>query len=77
MDDEVSFLWLDDELYAKGRFLVKGAIMTILEPLKMYGQEVYVNGAVEEIWKICEDWGIYVRGDLDKPLSIEYVRRDK
>lgn len=77
MDDEIGFVWLDDNLYNKGKFLVRGAIMRILEPLALYGQKVYVDQAIEEIWKICEDWGMYVRGDIDKPLAIEYVRRNK
>ena len=74
-EEDIGFVWLDDELYNKGKFLVRGTIMNILKPLEMYGQKSYVEQAIEELWKVCEDWGIYVRGNIDKPLSIEYVRR--
>ena len=77
MDDDIIYTVLSDDLYNKGKFLVRGAIMNILKPLELYGQKPYVEQAIEEIWKICEDWGLYVRGDIDKPLAIEYVRRKK
>ncbi len=77
MDDDYGFVWLEEDLYAKGKFLVRGAITQILEPLEMYGQKEYVLSAVEEIWKIVEDWGFWVRGDLSKPISVDYIRRNK
>ena len=75
--EEYGFPWLDEKLYNKGRFLTKGMIQDVLKVFDIYGMGVYIPGAVEELWKVCEDWGMYVRGDLDKPLSIDYVRRAK
>jgi len=42
----------------------------------MYGLGVYVPGAVAEIVKLTEDFSLRVRG-MDKPISIEYIRRRK
>ena len=75
--EELGYVVLSDEDYNKGKFLVRGAIMKVMKPLKMYGQTLYVEQAIEELWRVCEDWGIYVRGDLSKPISIEYVRRNR
>jgi hypothetical protein len=77
MDEELGFVTLSDEDYAKGRFLLQGSITKILEPLRMYGQNDYVNQAIIELTKLAEDWGVYVRGDLSKPISVEYIRRVK
>jgi len=41
-----------------------------------YGMDVYIPGAIEEIVKLAEDFGIRVRGG-DKPISLEHVRRHK
>ena len=71
------YIVLSDEDYNKGRFLLQGAITTILEPLRMYGQKEYVERAIVEIMKAAEDWGLYIRGDLNKPISIAYIRRQK
>jgi len=68
--------WLPDDKYNKGKFLLRGAIMEILNPLRMYGQSAYVDQAILELGKLFDDWGLYVRG-APKPLNINYVRRDK
>ena len=73
-DEEFGFIVLDDASYNKGKFLLQGAVTTILEPLRMYGQGEYVQQAILEIVKLAEDWGLYVRG-VDKPISANYVRR--
>jgi len=77
MDEELGYITLSEEDYAKGRFLLQGSITKILEPLRMYGQSDYVNQAIIELTKLAEDWGVYVRGDLTKPISVEYIRRVK
>ena len=42
----------------------------------LYGLGDWVPGAIEEIVKLAEDFGLRVRG-VDKPISIDYVRRRK
>ena len=41
----------------------------------MYGTEAFVHGAVQEIVRLAEDFGLRVRG-VDKIISIEKVRRN-
>lgn len=77
-DDEPTYIVLDDDLYAKGIFLLRGQYTKVLkECFDMYGQGIYIPGAVDTLVRLAEDWGLYVRGDVDKPISADYVRRDK
>lgn len=41
-----------------------------------YGMEPFVQGAINEIVSLAEDFGLRVRG-IDKPLSIELIRRNR
>ena len=72
---EGGYIVLSDMAYSKGKFLLQAQIMKILEPLRMYGQGAYCDQALTELVKLAEDWGQYVRGDLGKPISIDYIRR--
>jgi len=72
---EDGYIVLSDMAYNKGKFLLQGQVMKILEPLRMYGQGDYCDQALVELVRLAEDWGQYVRGDLDKPISIDYIRR--
>ena len=72
---EGGYIVLSDMAYNKGKFLLQAQIMKILEPLRMYGQGAYCDQSLTELVKLAEDWGQYVRGDLDKPISIDYIRR--
>lgn len=77
MMEEDGYIVLSDEDYFKGRSLFQFEVTEILKPLRMYGQQEYVACAIVEIVKLAEDWGQYIRGDLSKPISIEYIRRVK
>lgn len=77
MEEELGYITLSDEDYAKGKFLLQGAITTIMNPLRMYGQDEYVSQTIVWLVKLAEDFGVYVRGDLSKPISEKYVRRQK
>lgn len=70
------YLILDDESYAKAVGQLKLAIGAVLSVFSMYGMDVYIRGAQDEIVQLAEDFGQRVRGDLDKPISIEYIRRN-
>jgi len=41
----------------------------------MYGTEAFVHGAVQEIVRLAEDFGLRVRG-VDKVIDIRAVRRN-
>lgn len=77
MDEELGYVVLSDEDYAKARFLLQGSITTILEPLRMYGQGDYVSQAIMELTKLAEDFSLHTRGDFSKPISVEYIRRKR
>ncbi len=46
----------------------------MLAPFCMYGMDVLVPGAVREIVRLAEDFGLRVRG-VDQAISLEDVRR--
>ncbi len=66
--------WLNDEDYAKAVGQLKLQFGTMLEPLRMYGQKEYVSQVLKEAVKLCEDFGLRVRG-IDKTISLEIIRR--
>ena len=76
MDEELGYITLSDEDYNKGRTLYQMAITEIMKPLRMYGQNDYVNQAIIWLTKLGEDYAQYNRGMLDKPISSKYVQRD-
>ena len=76
--------WLSTEDYAKAVGQLRLQAAGIFDFLKvdekipvryMYGCAPFVQGAVDEIARLCEDFGLRVRG-LDKPLSLYLVRRN-
>ena len=74
MDEDTH--WLAEEKYAKFKGIYRLQLNMVFEPFKMYGQEAYIPGAIDEIVKLSEYWCMSVRG-IEKPISIEYVRRKK
>ncbi len=65
----------DEYAKAKGQFRLQ--LNGVFEPFRMYGQDIYIRGAIEEIVHLTEDFAIRVRGDKDKPISLDYIRRPK
>ena len=76
MDDEFAYVVLTDADYAKAVGLFRMAVGGVLSVFNMYGMGDYIGAAQEEIVKLAEDFGQVVRG-VDKPISLEYIRRDK
>ena len=68
--------WLVEEKYVKFKGIYRLQLNVVFEPFRMYGQDAYIPGAIDEIVKLSEDWCLAVRG-IDKPISIEYIRRRK
>ena len=48
----------------------------VLEPFRKYGLAEFIPGAIKEIVQLTEDFGLRVRG-VDKPISLDYIRRRK
>lgn len=68
--------WLSDEEYQKVVSQLRLQFNGIFQSFHMYGLDAYIPGAIEECVKLCEDYGLRVRG-IDKPLSLELIRRQK
>ena len=68
--------WLSDEDYAKavGQFRIQ--LNGVFEPFNIYGLDVYIPGAIKEVVRLAEDFGLRVRGQ-DKPISLKMVRNRK
>lgn len=76
-DEEFCYTVLSDESYGKAVGQFKMAVGGVLSVFNMYGMSVYIGAAQEEIVRLAEDFGQRVRGNLDKPISLEYIRRGK
>jgi hypothetical protein len=66
--------WLPEEEYQKAKTQLAINVGVILQPLSRYGQQVYVDQALPEIIKLCEDFGLRVRG-VNKIISLELMRK--
>ena len=66
--------WLPDTEYAKAVGQLRLQVGGVLSAFRAYGLDVFVPGAVDEIVKLAEDFGLRVRG-VDKPIDLESVRR--
>ena len=74
-EGEGGYIVLNDEDYNKAVGQFKLAVGAVLTCFNMYGMSAYIGGAQTEIVQLAEDFGQRVRG-LDKPISIEYIRRN-
>lgn len=72
--DDIPFISLGDEDYAKAVGMFRMAVGAVLKVFDMYGMGAYIGGAQVEITKLAEDFGLAVRG-VDKPISLDYIRR--
>jgi len=76
MDDDIIYTTLSDEDYAKAIGQFRLAVGATLQVFNMYGMGEFIAGVQDEIVRLAEDFGLRVRG-IDKPISIDYVRRAK
>ena len=70
-------IYLPDEEYKKAVGQLRLQLNGVFEPFTgkvHYGLNVFVPGAIVEVVKLCEDFGLRVRG-IDKPISLEMIRR--
>ena len=68
--------WLPPDRYAKLKGQTQLQMAKILEPFNMYGQDIYIKGAIESIMMVVEETWDVIRGQ-DKPIDIETVRRKR
>ena len=60
--------WLEENRYNKLMGQTKLVVGQILNPLRMYGQEVFVDGAMIELMHLFEVHGKVLRG-IDVPIE--------
>ena len=72
--DRQSIHWLSDDEYAKAITQLTLQVGGVLGVFDLYGLGVFIPGAMGEIVRLAEDFGLRVRG-IDKPISLEQVRR--
>lgn len=60
--------WLPDNDYQKAVTQLRLHIGNVLFPLRKYGQGYFVDGAINQITKLSEDFGLRVRG-IDHPID--------
>ncbi len=77
--------WLSDEDYQKAVSQLRMNVTGIFDFMKVddklpvryvYGLSVYIEGAINEVVKLSEDFGLRVRG-IDKPISLEMIRKKR
>ena len=77
-----TFSWLSEDDYAKAVGQLRMQMTGIFDFLKvdeklpiryMYGMGPHIPGAINEMIKLAEDFGLRVR-DIDKAISLELVR---
>lgn len=76
MENDYGYIVLDEADYKKAIGQLRLAVGAILSVFNMYGMQEFIPQAQEEIVKVAEDFGLRVRG-IDKPISLEYIRRSK
>ena len=76
MNQPSNIHWLSNPNYAKAVGQFKLQLNGVLEPFRLYGLDVFIPGAIEEITCLAEDFGLRVRG-VDKPIDIKMVRNNR
>lgn len=66
---DIPYLWYDDDEWGKLMFHTRSQINAILNPLRAYGQDSYVRGAIEELMKLFDLFSQRVRGK-DIPVMV-------
>ena len=72
-EQDIPYIWLSDDDWNKLQFHIRTQINAILNPLRAYGQGIYVDGAIEELMKLIDLITQYIRGKdimvkvIDKP----------
>ena len=67
--EDIPYIWLSDDDWNKLQFHIRTQINAILNPLRAYGQGVYVDGAIEELMGLFDLGSQYVRGK-DIPVKV-------
>ena len=71
------FIWVSDDEWNKAKWQYTSNVRKLLKDVfDIYGLGVFIDGAVDEIWQLTEDWSMRIRG-VDKPINLDYIRRKR
>jgi|GEM_PF-3057721 len=73
--EKLGISYLPDESYAKARGQLQLSLNGVFQPFMKYGLDVFVPGAIEEVLKLADGFGLRVRG-VDQPIDIDMIRRE-
>ncbi len=59
--------WLEETDYRKAIGQLRLSLNGVFEPFRLYGMNVYVDGAIDETVHLCEQFGKRIRGK-DAPI---------
>lgn len=65
--------FLSEEEYAKAIGQFRLQLNGVFSPFRLYGLQDYIPGAIEEVVRLTEDFGLRVRG-VDKPIDLDRIR---
>lgn len=70
----MDYVWWDEDEYKKIMGQYRLQLNEILLPLRKYGQDVYVDGAIEQLMILSEKLGMRLRGK-DIPVILPSIMR--
>lgn len=62
------FVWLPDDKYNHLLFTLRSQLNALWNNCRVYGMDIYIDGNIESTIKLCEDFGMALRG-LDRPWA--------
>ncbi len=66
---DIPYLWLSDDEWKKLMFQTRSQVNAILNPLRIYGQSPFVDGAIEELMGLFDLFSQRIRGK-DIPIQV-------
>jgi hypothetical protein len=73
---DVTYPRIPEADYKKAIFHLRGELLDALEPLRRYGQSEFVDGAIQEIIELAEQFSMVTRGkNTQIKLKRKYTRK--
>lgn len=71
VDGKYSYPRISDKEYQQAVTQLRLQLGGVLYPLRMYGQNPYVDGVIPAIVELCEQFGMRVRGKHNQAIWVE------
>ena len=72
-----NIVWLDDAKFKKAEGQLRLQVGEILSVFNIYGLDILVPGAIEEIVEVAIDFSKRVRGEDDQPIRVKSKRNPR